>query len=696
MSIDPASNAATDAQGKQLSIVNPLPVLRPPGLVDRALERVISRKSKFFGLLWLLAIVGVGLLVGNIQGSATQFHGLATSQQQAISFQYPVEVVEVPVVEGQPVAAGARLLQVRRYDLDVELAVIDENIGEIRARRAASRRASSAEIGNLRAERRLQLEQINTRVQSLQTRYRLNQALVKSISSEPEAGAVAPESPLGVRIGGLQAEHKQLAAYYQAKIGSIEKELAQDLEPARAQIAELEEQKQELQRQAEALVVSAPFAGRVGGIMFKPGEQVDAFSPILSIHGASTRHIKGYIHEAVFNDVRVGQIVWIKAPSATSDNELISGIVESLGSRIVEYPERLKRSPLVSAWGREAIIRLQQQNKLLLGEKVVVLLQRPEPILDHLLACLEAYLPIAQVRAWAGYDAASDAQSPRFIDLRIDGLEPAQLEASGISWNPATMSYLLVSDEQPALFEMSPVGDIDKRHELDSFAGIDDLESVSQDGGYVYLAASLSHNSKNQLKPKRRQLMRLRLGEGGIESADTLDLYQLLQDLRDDVQTDAGVGVFLGVALDDGSLDIEAHAVVDNTLFLGFKAPLDADGNAVILRLENVAGLFAGEAARAAIWQRLNLRHGFSSADSRLSDFSFSDDALYLLSVSQQDDRLSSYLWRFDLTSRALSRVREFPGLRAEGLSVNATGLDAMIVFDGDGELPSQFLRLRI
>ena len=696
MSIDPASNATTDAQGKQLSIVSRLPALRPPGLVDRALERVIPRKSKFFGLLWLLAIVGVGLLIGNMQGSATQFHGIASSQQQAISFQYPVEIVEVPVVEGQPVAADARLLQVRRYDLDAELAVIDEKIGEIQARRAATRRASSAEIGNLRAERRLQLEKINTQVHSLQTRYRLNQALVKSISSDSAAGAAEPESPLRARIDGLRAEHKQLAAFYQAKIGSIEKELAQDLGPAQAQIAELEEQKHELQRQAEALVVNAPFAGRVGGIMFKPGEQVDAFSPILSIHGASTRHIKGYIHEAVFNDVRVGQIVWIKPPAAISDNELISGIVESLGSRIVEYPDRLKRNPLVSAWGREAIIRVQRQNKLLLGEKVVVLLQRPEPILDNLLACLEAYVPISQVRAWAGYEGAIAVQPPRFIDVRIDGLEPAQLEASGISWNPATSSYLLVSDEQPALFELSAVGDIVKRHELKPFAAVDDLESVSQDGGYVYLAASLSLNSKNKLKRKRRQLMRLRLVETGIESADTLDLYRLLQDLRDSAQTDAGLGVFLNAALDHGRLDIEAHAVVDNRLFLGFKAPLDADGNTVILKLENVAGLFAGEPARAAIWQRLNLRHGFSSAVSRLSDFSFSGDVLYLLSVNQEDDRLSSYLWRFDLASRALSLVREFPGLRAEGLSVDAAGQDATIVFDGDGKLPSQFVRTRI
>ena len=119
------------------------------------------------------------MLFSNMQGTATQFHGIAETQQQAISFQYPVEIVEIPVVEGQSVNTQTRLLQVRRYDLDIDLAVIDEKINEIGARRATTRRASNAEIINLRAERRAKLASINTLIQGLQTRYDLNQALAK-------------------------------------------------------------------------------------------------------------------------------------------------------------------------------------------------------------------------------------------------------------------------------------------------------------------------------------------------------------------------------------------------------------------------------------------------------------------------------------------------------------------------------------
>ncbi|MGI9285455.1 MAG: hypothetical protein ACR2P1_08695, partial [Pseudomonadales bacterium] len=46
-------------------------------------------------------------------------------------------------------------------------------------------------------------------------------------------------------------------------------------------------------------------------------------------------------------------------------------------SRIVEFPVRLKVNPLAQAWGREVVIRLNDDHSLLLGEKVSVQLDPP-------------------------------------------------------------------------------------------------------------------------------------------------------------------------------------------------------------------------------------------------------------------------------------------------------------------------------
>ena len=627
-----------------------------------------------------------------IQGEATQFYGIAESQVRSISFQYPVEIVEVPVVEGQRINRNSRLLEVRRYDLDVNLLVLDERINEIRAEHVATRHMVTAEIASLEAERGAQIETFKTKINSLETQLRHNQALVDSISGDDEP-ATTIESPLQVKIRGLSAEKLQTRQMFQARIELQKQKLADTSGPDDARIAELEKQKNELLRQSQALVVQAPFPGSVGSVMFKQGEQVDAFNPVIVIQGNHTRHIKGYIHEAVSNHVQIGQTVWIQSLSAVGDETLTRGEVESLGSRIVEYPARLKRNPLVAAWGREVVISVAPENGILQGAKVSVLLNKPQTILSSSTDLMNRYLPITSALAWNKSNPELTLESPRDIEVQIDKLNPAQIEASGIVWNPDSRSFMLVSDEQSALFELTTSGKIINQFSLDSVGEITDLESISRDGSNYYLAASLSHNKKQELKPKRRKLMRLRLTGHDIHAGESIDLYQALLGLLESDQVSEALRDFIRGGIDNKTLDLEGHAVIDNNLYLGFKAPFDANGNTVILKLRDVNSLFRGEAVDASIWMRFDLGNSESGKRNRLSGFAINEFAIYLLTVAGDKDQLASYLWRFDFTHQKLTRMAEYPGLRGEGISIEAGESVATIVFDGEGKSPSQFVR---
>ena len=506
MSTDPATNSENDAaSNKQLSVLQTAPIMAKRSLVVRTMDRVVPSKSKFLGLTWFLSVIGVIALFGNIQGESNQFYGIVESQLRSISFQYPVEIVDIPVVEGQRVERNARMLEVRRYDLDVNRLVLDEQINKIKAEHTATRHSVKAEISSLAAEQQAQIESFNTRIDSLETRHQLNEVLLESISNGA-AGNSQAESPLKVKIRGLKAEKKQVLRMFQARIELQKQKFADISGPGDARIAELKKQKNELLRQSEALVVLAPFSGSVGSVMFKQGEQVDAFNPVISVQGNSTQHIKGYIHEAVSNNIQMGQTVWIKPLGASRQEHLVRGTVESLGSRIVEYPERLKRNPLVTAWGREAIINTHPGNKILQGEKVAIFLQRPQPLASRVAIFLNDYLPIAAVQALNRLDLNLAIGQPREIRIQIEEFSANQIEASGLVWNPDSQSFLLVSDEQSALFELTSNGRIVRQYSLDSIGKISDLESISRDGDNYYLAASLSHNKDKKLKSKRRKL----------------------------------------------------------------------------------------------------------------------------------------------------------------------------------------------
>ena len=277
--------------------------------------------------------------------------------------------------------------------------MIAEQINEIRASQASRRHLASSEIANLRAELGTRRQALATQIDSLESTHRLNRKLLTAITST-ESTASTRSSPMRVKIDGLKTEQQQLEQLYAARIDQQQQILVDLSGPGDARVAELNKSRNELIRQSQALVVHAPFAGSIGSVLFKRGEQVAAFNPVISIQGSHPGSVKGYIHEAVSNDLQIGQTVWVKSLNAIGDNPLVRGRVDSLGSRIVEYPARLKRSPLVSAWGREAIISIESGSGILQGEKVVVMLRPPEPPQQRLFRLLDEYLPITQALAW--------------------------------------------------------------------------------------------------------------------------------------------------------------------------------------------------------------------------------------------------------------------------------------------------------
>ena len=302
--------------------------------------------------------------------------------------------------------------------------------------------------------------------------------------------------------------------------------------------------------------VYAKFDGSIGSVLYKPGEQVPPFAPILTLHSSCPSFIKGYIHEELLNDVKIGQQVWIKSNGAADSKEAVQGIVESLGSRIVEYPVRLKLNPVVPVWGREAIIRLENHNPFLLSEKVLILVEEPQSIHERLDGFThtagEYYAEIGKpksVREWFNalidmteeyytkigkpksirdwvdflasnfrrfdtetrYAITTPAVQP--INTALTDIRTSGIEASGIAWDKITGTFLLVSDEtmKPGLhiYEMDRQGHLLAVLPTQISGDIDDIESISTDGQYFYVASSLSHSKKGNLNSKRRKLVRL-------------------------------------------------------------------------------------------------------------------------------------------------------------------------------------------
>lgn len=325
-------------------------------------------------IAWLAALGVLAALSMYYTGESSKFFGIADDQEQTIRFTTPVEIVSYGFVAGQEVDEGDLIVAVRQPELVAELEIIRERSQALKFGNRESRASMESEIVQLESDRQAQLSELDSQIRNLKARQDAAASILTGLGTN---GSYAGDPALGQEIGSLQVRKRALNRSIAARIDDLNSRLANSERPVDAQIAELAQRRRDLERQQTEQTVYAKLSGQVGSVLFKVGEMVPPYQPVLTVHGTRPTFIKGYIHENVVNGVTLGQTVWVQSSNATRGNVWFEGIVESLGSRIVEFPLRLKVNPLAQAWGREVVIQLNDEHALLLGEKVSVQLDRP-------------------------------------------------------------------------------------------------------------------------------------------------------------------------------------------------------------------------------------------------------------------------------------------------------------------------------
>ncbi len=345
-------------------------------------------------LALLLAVAGVFLLTHSFEQNTTQFYGITDNHEQSVSFQEPVEITEIAVIEGQYVEQGSILLRAKRSELDSQKLLLEGQIDELNARQGETAATIRAEIRVLNAKKAAELAKIDAQIQQLQIKRHQNTDLYKKITGKNlQSGGAGGVDPLVEQAQLLRQQKQYLASSLQAQINALKTRLSASKKPIVVKKHQVENRLDELNRQTQELVVHADFTGRIGSINFKQGERVPAFKGVLTVHGLYPEYVKGYIHENVSNDAKIGQRVWVYA-SRSKKQPPVPGVIESLGKRIVEYPERLKVNPQVRSWGREVNIKLEKNNPLLLGEKVQISFSPQRP--NSAEAFFKPYTPVVE------------------------------------------------------------------------------------------------------------------------------------------------------------------------------------------------------------------------------------------------------------------------------------------------------------
>ena len=196
--------------------------------------------------------------------------------------------------------------------------------------------------------------------------------LLSNLKSFDDKDIQVANTPNQKKLEALKEKLVYEIAPIDLEIGQLKKNLSaiSSSSAAQSQKKSLNNEKEFYETEQSKLKILAPSDSIIGNILCKEGENISAFSTLVNFYESSPTIVKGYVHESLI--LQVEQKDTLKVNSSLHPSHFIYGEVIGLGSRIVEIPERLRKSPDIKTYGREVLISIPSGNPFLQKEKVML------------------------------------------------------------------------------------------------------------------------------------------------------------------------------------------------------------------------------------------------------------------------------------------------------------------------------------
>lgn len=319
---------------------------------------------------WYFIFIGLfflGMLVVNFKyfrGTGYASVGVTYAKGYKVNADRSAMVKTIAVVPGQQVKVGDVLIELTSFNLELELDKLQNRIATLKSERAEKSKLAKSEIAYIRADQGIEIEKLNVAI--IQTESEL--ALNKKLSNEFSAQELNDTNPLREKIDALKLQRARYEEAIKIKIADIQQETNTEEYLLDNQVRLLEQEREMHLAEKNNLRKVAIVDGVVENIYVKPGEQVDAYSELLSVNPVHPTTVVGYL-VGKKNALPVGAEVLVS--SYENQRLTISGKVIGYGS-VVPLPEILQKSTAVTGFGREFFVEISAQNYLANGERVLI------------------------------------------------------------------------------------------------------------------------------------------------------------------------------------------------------------------------------------------------------------------------------------------------------------------------------------
>lgn len=448
------------------------------------------------------------------------------------------------------------------------------------------------------------------------------------------------------------------------------------------QMRSLEKELQLLYKEKEELYIFSSFDGNIGSINYKVGESVSPFDPIMTMHKKTPTVVRGYIHEKLSHKVEVNKKVVISSLNTTGSKIIAS--VKSVGNRIIEFPERFRRSAAEKIWGREVIIQIPENNPFLLGEKVFMELSENEKV------TIMSRTIADDIVVDGNYDYNT-------INIDRGDFTENLIEPSGVIYIKDLNKSLMISDDniedKPLLYLLNSDGSLDPHViAVEGLDSIKDMEAIAQDkDDNIYLISSQSPNKKGKVTSARKLLVKAQRNGVNVKMTAKVSLYDLLNKLAKKNKYAPWVKFLKSSSKTRKKgkveLDVEGMVYSNGDLLLGLRNPVGRKKEVAVLRITNIDKVFTDstlerdQVALAKVIELPTLRK--DDRHEGISDLMIHEDDLIIVTANNRGKNkgrvLKTSLSQID---GEVIEIVHYSDHKPEGITLDEKKGEFIVVFD--------------
>jgi multidrug resistance efflux pump len=332
---------------------------------------MVKHKGSGF-YLFTAALFAVMLFVNFkfFKGSSRTNIGITDAKVYKISSEKPGLIKNIRVVPGQEIKAGDLLVQMENNLLEIDIAKLQTKIAAMKKEKVEKATLVQSKIDYLQAEGGIKLEEFQSEIKQINTELELNRKLTGQFASAIAGNVNTTElGPQELQMQSLEEKSKLHGQAINIKIKELLKDNDTELLVLENEIDLKERELELLLSEKRKLNKYATFSGVVGSVFVKTGEQVEAYTPIISINPIHPSSVVGYLVGAKAREIPIGAKVAIT--SYDHKNTTVNGEIIGFGA-VAELPELLQKATAVKAFGREVFIKIPENNHFATGEKVLI------------------------------------------------------------------------------------------------------------------------------------------------------------------------------------------------------------------------------------------------------------------------------------------------------------------------------------